>query len=65
MRRPAALLATLAVASAQQNLKIRGVNLGGWLVLEQWIKPSLFSEWNAFDKTQPRDQWTYCAALEK
>jgi len=65
MRRPAALLATLAVASAQQNLKIRGVNLGGWLVLEQWIKPSLFSEWNAFDKTQPRDQWTYCAALGK
>lgn len=22
--------------------KVRGVNLGGWLVVEGWIKPSLF-----------------------
>ena len=22
--------------------KLRGVNLGGWLVLEKWITPSLF-----------------------
>ncbi|XP_020597254.1 uncharacterized protein LOC110037033, partial [Phalaenopsis equestris] len=22
--------------------KVRGVNLGGWLVVERWIKPSLF-----------------------
>jgi len=22
--------------------KVRGVNLGGWLVIEGWIKPSLF-----------------------
>ncbi|KAK8940932.1 hypothetical protein KSP39_PZI009954 [Platanthera zijinensis] len=24
--------------------KVRGVNLGGWLVVERWIKPSLFDE---------------------
>ena len=55
-RRPAALLALLAAAAAENallsagekpSLKIRGVNLGGWLVLEKWIKPSLFSEWDA------------------
>jgi len=23
---------------------VRGVNLGGWLVVEGWIKPSLFDE---------------------
>ena len=52
-RRPAALLALVAAAAAENallsagekpSLKIRGVNLGGWLVLEKWIKPSLFSE---------------------
>lgn len=24
--------------------KVRGVNLGGWLVIEGWIKPSLFDD---------------------
>lgn len=24
--------------------KVRGVNLGGWLVVEGWIKPSLFDD---------------------
>ncbi|KAF2458449.1 glycoside hydrolase superfamily [Lineolata rhizophorae] len=27
------------------NQKVRGVNLGGWLVLEPWITPSMFDEW--------------------
>ncbi len=26
----------------EANFKFRGVNLGGWLVLEPWITPSLF-----------------------
>ena len=26
----------------QGGEKVRGVNLGGWLVIEGWIKPSLF-----------------------
>ncbi|KAL5705440.1 hypothetical protein ACHQM5_023742 [Ranunculus cassubicifolius] len=28
--------------SVDGNFKVRGVNLGGWLVVEGWIKPSLF-----------------------
>ncbi len=37
--------------------KLRGVNLGGWLVLEKWITPSLFEGLKATDET------TYCAEL--
>jgi len=37
--------------------KLRGVNLGGWLVLEKWITPSLFEGLEATDET------TYCAEL--
>ncbi|MCL7041125.1 hypothetical protein MKW94_029293 [Papaver nudicaule] len=32
----------LAVDGLNGDTKVRGVNLGGWLVLEGWIKPSLF-----------------------
>ena len=34
--------------------KIRGVNLGGWLVLEKWMTPSVFEGLAAVDET------TYC-----
>ncbi len=37
--------------------KVRGVNLGGWLVLEKWMTPSLFEGLNATDET------TWCAEL--
>lgn len=37
--------------------KLRGVNLGGWLVLEKWMTPSLFEGLNATDET------TYCVEL--
>lgn len=33
-----------------QNTLLRGVNLGGWLVLEQWITPSLFTGTDAVDE---------------
>jgi len=33
---------------------LRGVNLGGWLVLEPWITPSLFKD------TSAPDEFTYC-----
>ena len=36
---------------------IRGVNLGGWLVLEKWITPSLFDGYSA------RDEYTLCQEL--
>lgn len=38
----------IAVKNAVENLngspKVRAVNLGGWLVVEGWIKPSLFDD---------------------
>ncbi len=37
--------------------KLRGVNLGGWLVLEKWMTPSLFDGLNAVDET------SYCVEL--
>ena len=37
--------------------KLRGVNLGGWLVLEKWMTPSLFEGLEATDET------TWCAEL--
>ena len=37
--------------------KLRGVNLGGWLVLEKWITPSLFAG------LQARDETSYCVEL--
>lgn len=41
--------------------KIRGVNLGGWLVLEPWLTPSLFEQFDPADHVV--DQWTFCAKL--
>ncbi|GAB4270573.1 MAG: cellulase family glycosylhydrolase [Methylomicrobium sp.] len=37
--------------------KLRGVNLGGWLVLEKWMTPSLFEGLAAVDET------TFCVEL--
>jgi glucan 1,3-beta-glucosidase len=37
--------------------RLRGVNLGGWLVLERWMTPSLFAGLTATDET------TWCAEL--
>ncbi|KAK9713092.1 hypothetical protein RND81_06G002300 [Saponaria officinalis] len=36
------LLFSVAFSGLNENEKVRGVNLGGWLVVEGWIKPSLF-----------------------
>ncbi|KAF5352453.1 hypothetical protein D9756_005900 [Leucocoprinus leucothites] len=36
--------------------KVRGVNLGGWLVLEPWITPSLFDNTN---DGRVVDEWTF------
>lgn len=41
----------------QPRQKLRGVNLGGWLVLEKWITPSLFAGLQATDET------SYCVEL--
>ena len=34
------------VGAESDEKKIRGVNLGGWLVLEPWITPGLFASAN-------------------
>ena len=41
---------------------VRGVNLGGWFVLEPWITPSLFSRWSDGSVI---DEWTFSQALGK
>ncbi|KAF2093743.1 glycoside hydrolase [Rhizodiscina lignyota] len=43
--------------------KVRGVNLGGWFVLEPWITPSIFEEW-ATSQTV-KDEYTFCQTLGK
>lgn len=50
-----------------QNDKIRGVNLGGWFVLEGFITPSLFDGWsqNGDDSQVPVDEYHYCQKLGK
>lgn len=37
--------------SQKTGKKLRGVNLGGWLVLEKWMTPSLFADLQALDET--------------
>ncbi|OZJ06420.1 hypothetical protein BZG36_00517 [Bifiguratus adelaidae] len=39
--------------------KVRGVNLGGWLVLEKWITPTLFQQY----APKAKDEWTFCQQL--
>lgn len=48
------------VAEAVQAPPIRGVNLGGWLVLESWITPSVFSD-NGVDAGV--GEWEFCAHI--
>ena len=59
------------VQAAKEDWKVFGTNIGGWLVLEPWITPSLFyqflsseQKWgpDAPDHTG-MDMWTFCAAL--
>lgn len=53
--------ATITVAPAN---KIRGVNLGGWFIIEQWMKPSLFAAaTTATGKSGLVDQWTFMSAF--
>jgi Cellulase (glycosyl hydrolase family 5) len=46
------------------NKQIRGVNLGGWLVLEPWITPSLFYQFlGKGENTTAFDMYTFCEVL--
>ena len=46
---------------------IRGVNLGGWLLLEPWITPSIFEEVNVEgnpNKGKIVDEYTYAQYVD-
>ncbi|KAJ1930078.1 hypothetical protein IWQ60_000621 [Tieghemiomyces parasiticus] len=44
--------------------KIRGVNLGGWLVLEKWITPSVFRQFEGTPNADKvKDEWSFCEVL--
>ena len=44
--------------------KLRGVNLGGWLVLEPWVTPSLFYQFEGKPPQQTAmDHYTFCSVL--
>lgn len=59
------------VESAKEEWKAFGTNLGGWLVLEPWITPSLFYQFLSLDQQYGTDtplhtgmdQFTFCQAL--
>ncbi|OQR85743.1 glucan 1,3-beta-glucosidase [Achlya hypogyna] len=61
------------VHSTPFNVQVRGTNLGGWLVLEPWITPTLFYQFlgtqERFGDQAPEktamDQYTFCTALGK
>jgi len=45
---------------------VRGVNLGGWLLLEPWITPVFFEEVNIGDLLDKIvDEWTYAEYLDE
>ncbi|KAL2013012.1 hypothetical protein VTN00DRAFT_537 [Thermoascus crustaceus] len=54
-------LKSRALTFEYNSQKVRGVNLGGWLVLEPWITPSVFE--GAGDEAV--DEWTLCENLGK
>lgn len=48
------------------NNQIRGVNLGGWMVLEPWITPSLFYQFlGGGENTTAFDTYSFCEVLKE
>ncbi|KAF1981657.1 glycoside hydrolase family 5 protein [Aulographum hederae CBS 113979] len=45
------------------DTKVRGVNLGGWFVLEPWITPSIFEPWA--ESQIVKDEYTLCKTVGK
>ena len=52
-------------AGAVNAAAIVGTNIGGWMVLEPWISPSLFYQFlnNHKEDGVAMDSWTFCEAL--
>jgi glucan 1,3-beta-glucosidase len=58
-------LATIASARNCGDDLARGVNLGGWLMLEPWITPSIFEEVNVGDNyLKVVDEYTYAQYVD-
>jgi glucan 1,3-beta-glucosidase len=52
------------VHSMPFNVQVRGVNLGGWMVLEPWITPSLFYQFLGKGEGEiAMDSYTFCEVL--
>ncbi|KAL8810338.1 MAG: hypothetical protein Q9223_003210 [Gallowayella weberi] len=60
---PALSVRKRAIAFDFNGSKVRGVNLGGWFVLEPWITPSIFDEWSSSQSVV--DEYTYTKTLGK
>ena len=46
------------------NNQVRGVNLGGWMVLEPWITPTLFYQFiGGNENNTAMDTYTFCKVL--
>lgn len=48
-----------------QSEKVRGVNIGGWFVLEPYITPSLFKQFEVNGQSIPVDEYHFCQQLGK
>ena len=61
---------SLEITKISRNYKcgdeiIRGVNLGGWLLWEPWIVPTIFEEVNVGDlENKVVDEWTYAQYID-
>lgn len=65
MRALIALVGVFAVACGSSP-QFRGVNLGGWFVLESWMVPNFWAQITANTSVQPgQGEWQVCAALGK
>ena len=53
------------LGAAVTGRALTGTNIGGWMVLEPWITPSLFYRFlgKTYDEGVAMDQWTFCETL--
>lgn len=59
-----AVIANYSFALNCGDGKVRGVNLGGWLVLEPWITPTIFEEVNVDLGGKVVDEFTYAQYVD-
>ena len=59
------IAAAIAASAYAGDRAMVGTNIGGWMVLEPWITPSLFYRFLGKTKSEGvgMDQYTFCEAL--